>query len=418
MAQKVPRLRERSSVQPTYVRIVTTQDGQPKSERFWAGAVNAEGSRDKISDYVTPGFRNLSKHGYITVSDLSLTKWTRSVSPGSLDLYIPSLGNYREEYYGDFATILCSLADPISFSIESDTGTMADVALVKALAKVNKSVIDGGTNFLELGQTLRMLRRPFTSAQDLLIKMHKRRSRKKWKSACDAAKATADSWLEYRYGWKPIIMDTNSIQKVYSQKAKKLDRSFLVARASESGSRVQTRSFQGVPFHGLPHWKGGGTLTLSETAKVGAGVYYGLTGLAPTAAEIYGTRARDIPQSLWETIPYSFVVDWFTNIGDWLQAITPAPGVTIHGNWTTVVYKRTSNFSGSMLQCNAGPANELFTGSPGGATETWNTVTRTVNRPTPNLPSFTGLGLSRTHQLDALALLHNPIMDLLKGMKH
>lgn len=35
--------------------------------------------------------------------------------------------------------------------------------------------------------------------------------------------------------------------------------------------------------------------------------------------------------SAWELIPFSFVIDWFINIGDWVNSISPFAGGTFKG---------------------------------------------------------------------------------------
>lgn len=58
---------------------------------------------------------------------------------------------------------------------------------------------------------------------------------------------------------------------------------------------------------------------------------------------MYTRRQWDVQSSLgldlsgvlgaaWERIPYSFVLDWFVDMGSWLKAIVPVSGVTTLGN--------------------------------------------------------------------------------------
>jgi hypothetical protein len=35
----------------------------------------------------------------------------------------------------------------------------------------------------------------------------------------------------------------------------------------------------------------------------------------------WGTSAQDIVAAAWERIPFSFVADWFINVGDWLASL-------------------------------------------------------------------------------------------------
>jgi hypothetical protein len=45
-------------------------------------------------------------------------------------------------------------------------------------------------------------------------------------------KASAQTWLEYRYGWTPIILDAKAIAKEVHKLREPYEKSRLVARAS------------------------------------------------------------------------------------------------------------------------------------------------------------------------------------------
>jgi hypothetical protein len=47
----------------------------------------------------------------------------------------------------------------------------------------------------------------------------------------------------------------------------------------------------------------------------------------------------------WELIPFSFVADWFVNIGPYVRAITPKVGVHSLGSWTTTKDEQVSDTS-------------------------------------------------------------------------
>jgi len=50
-----------------------------------------------------------------------------------------------------------------------------------------------------------------------------------------------------------------------------------------------------------------------------------------------GFSWESIPITAWELIPFSFVVDWFVNFGDYIQALTPKLGIKGLSSWTTVI---------------------------------------------------------------------------------
>jgi len=51
--------------------------------------------------------------------------------------------------------------------------------------------------------------------------------------------------------------------------------------------------------------------------------------------DTFGIGLSEVPVAGWEAIPFSFVADWFFNIGSYIEAITPISGVKRLGSWTT-----------------------------------------------------------------------------------
>jgi hypothetical protein len=51
--------------------------------------------------------------------------------------------------------------------------------------------------------------------------------------------------------------------------------------------------------------------------------------------DVFGLSFKEIPITAWELVPYSFVIDWFVNAGDYIQAVTPKLGVKVLGSWST-----------------------------------------------------------------------------------
>jgi len=53
-------------------------------------------------------------------------------------------------------------------------------------------------------------------------------------------------------------------------------------------------------------------------------------------ANTYGLSLRDIPGSGWELIPFSFVVDFFFNVGNFIEAIVPNGNISALASWIVV----------------------------------------------------------------------------------
>lgn len=72
---------------------------------------------------------------------------------------------------------------------------------------------------------------------------------------------------------------------------------------------------------------------VTQEYEVRATIYY---DAKVTPSKSFGLTWTDLPDAAWELTPWSFVVDWFINVGDYIRAITPKPEVRILSACTSV----------------------------------------------------------------------------------
>jgi hypothetical protein len=268
-------------------------------------------------------------------------------------------------------------------------------------------------------QTLDMLRSPFNSSVKLCCRILNRAKREVGRSSGDLSKATANAWLEYRYGWRPIISDATKIMEMIGRTGRKM-RVRLVARSTESVDLSKT--INETVAGGLPRISGAEvTARHTRSVRASAGVIYEVQPhtTPEQLLEALGLRARDIPASVWELIPFSFVADWFMNVGSWLQAVMPAPQVSYLGNWITTVDKKVLDIPYIKTYTTLGPqaspylAAQTFWGTGGSSLIVEDSVTRDVNQTVSSTPVLTFQPMSIRRRLDAMALTVGKVTELL-----
>lgn len=193
----------------------------------------------------------------------------------------------------------------------------------------------------ELGKTVRMVRNPFN-----LLRPTWRRKFGRTLSASSLLKKPSDYWLEWTYGWKAAYMDVKAAAKTTARllaNSSKLQRGFSRLTVQETASTSWATPIYETGKD-LSSWetararmKSGGTiggLTQHLRASNGEVVRTVRLGCWQELARIqhmtsfvrflnaYGVGSvSQVVDTLWEVIPYSFVIDWFL---DW-HAIADIP---------------------------------------------------------------------------------------------
>lgn len=136
-----------------------------------------------------------------------------------------------------------------------------------------------------------------------------------------AGGALGDSMLEVMFGWKPIISDIRASTQILS--------SDFGSRRVEGSAVVRGRE-SNVVYDG----KGNPHLTAEDEwwikVKVGATVRIDNPNLY--LANAFGL-VNPLP-TVWELTPWSFVADYFVNVGQFLGSFTSTLGLAVEKPWT------------------------------------------------------------------------------------
>jgi hypothetical protein len=256
----------------------------------------------------------------------------------------------------------------------------------------------------ELHKTGRMLNKPLASTRNHLKNMLRRKT-KLISSGYSLVKASTQAWLEGRYGFRPAMMEANGIIQSYA-KVRILEKERrLVARSGiPLQANVDVNRTTSVPYIN--------SIEVEEryvfNTVVSAGVIYDLRD--KEAIQFWnhtlGLNLADVPAAIWDLVPYSFVVDWWLGVGQWLKAVMPKPYIHAQANWVTTK-------SHELSVCNIPKVSVTVPNTP---TTTWTTTgghyiqdhldtVRVINQPLPSLPVFNGFSLSTPQVIDAASLV-------------
>lgn len=348
------------------------------------------GSYQGMRDVVTPRFREQSKRGAIFNNPLYIHRIERGYTPGSFGYTKPGT---PYDYTADFSEYNKAMDNqPMSLRpgpVSIDTNLQA-LAATAALGGVDSPVLQGLVSIAELRETIGYLRDPAESFVTLCKKARRAKVRNYRYNALTVSDYISSQWLSYRYAMRPIIADfQNGVEALVTSRNPVPDRKTSRGFASDSDSYESSYASGDYDY----------VIKTTKERQVRAGVLYATLG----TYDAFGVNLAQLPSAGYELIPFSFVVDWFANIGTYVSAISPKYGTQQLASWTTTTETTNIHWQGTRSRI-AAPRYIRYT-SPLTITENVTTVHRTpgANAAIAWEGSFLG-GSPATRVSDALAL--------------
>jgi hypothetical protein len=121
-------------------------------------------------------------------------------------------------------------------------------------------------------------------------------------------------WLWWRYMLMPTMMDVEDLIEVATKKVAKIDR-------VQDGDSYDEPSHESGTLNLLGYGWGHVDIPCEWKADIMVGSGGALDVLMRYDPSPWGTSSWDVLMATWERIPFSFIMDWFVNIGDWLASL-------------------------------------------------------------------------------------------------
>lgn len=211
-----------------------------------------------------------------------------------------------------------------------------------AVASAKSESYDALTSMAELRKSTDMIGTRVSATFNIANKCARKASRHR--SLKQQVKVFNQLWLEARYGWRPLLGEIGDIVQQLT------DGDY--SRNKSSSSFTEDLSAVSTP-----------KVTPGTTAnRTGTAVRSGtrtLRGFA-LAEGNFGSHPDFNPiQTAWELVPFSFVVDWFFDVGSYLTAITPMPGVVLRASGFSMKDSYTETYTVSGVDT-PGSANTAY----------------------------------------------------------
>lgn len=258
----------------------------------------------------------------VTVKNLQAPAWRPTASQWAGDIKDASLNAFLAANRGEYA-------DDAEVS-ELHTGLSA--ALTEGIASLL-------VTYAEMPKTIGMLLKAYDYLRRPLQDVAKKFRRMSGKERIDKVN---EWWLEGRYGWRPFIYDVMSIHEAqhHVAKSRRTVRGGIPAWNYETDTIVTSYLWNGLRSDLVRAIKYSGHVSAGQTCDYATGMMHGFRKFG-----IY-----DIVGAGWDLVPYSFVVDWFINVGDAAKAMQAYALIDERIGWTKYTLKCESVLSHNVVQ--------------------------------------------------------------------
>lgn len=208
-----------------------------------------------------------------------------------------------------------------------------------------------------------------------------------------ATKEPAKRWLELQYAWGPLLGDVNGAIKTLTKESRQ-QMTFKATGSIRENFNYTVNSKPNDPERHELHVAAGYSVAKCI-------VHYAVTDPASVLIAEMGVNPL---LAVWEVVPWSFVVDWFTNIGDFLETMDVAMGKEfISGSET--YYTVINRESRMPIQRISFPVSPLLpNGGSSAVTSHFMSVSRQPLTKWPGVGAYIKNPLTTNHVLNAIAL--------------
>jgi hypothetical protein len=190
----------------------------------------------------------------------------------------------------------------------------------------------GGVFLGEIRETLNMIRRPAQGIRRLMdtYSVDVRRRIKRVQRGrpvdnrvfvSDAHKVASDTWLQYALGMRPLMSDARSGAEALARLALQPHEYIKVQFTTEE----EAPSPDGFPsfireISPIIYYRFNRRTKVGYTCRIIGEVKCEVLSPLKMSAEVLGFQPSDFVPTLYELIPYSFLVDYFSNVGQVISA--------------------------------------------------------------------------------------------------
>lgn len=233
------------------------------------------------------------------------------------------------------------LSDDLVKGISSTTAYNEAASLFHLKANSALRSLQSGVTAGEWPETLRLIKRRGRSifdgsmdyASDVSKQIRKNKSGgTREQRARNLVSSVSDLWLEYAFGWAPLVNDIDDAIDYFNNESRALRKKVRAIYSDSWPSGPRFLAYIGGSHAAIKYyWQGYKTHSVQLVGSVSLG------GQNSLKFKKLGLHPSDWLPTIYELVPYSFLVDYFTN----LNGIVAAFGnLSLNLDWCTMTERR------------------------------------------------------------------------------
>ena len=216
-------------------------------------------------------------------------------------------------------------------------GNAWNLVKTQCLNKMAETKVGWGANIGQARSTLSQIAQPFST----LLRAYRYARTGQWSRVASLlgaprkwinGKYVADLWLQYKYGWEPLMADIYASTEILGST---LGGDSNIISAQKSTSVKET--FSSVDGSGYFNQK------WECTYKARCGLM--ATVESEVLSDLNSLGVANPLAIAWELVPFSFVVDWFMPVGNVLEALTSHLGLTYRNGYISTIEEVTKTYT-------------------------------------------------------------------------
>jgi hypothetical protein len=256
---------------------------------------------------------------YRLIGSGNIAKSTRTPKSGGATVTTLRGWDKNDTTYGGFMYLASAEPHRSDASLQNET-------VLKALVKVADAKTNLAVMFAEKAKVSNLILETANRVYRAMLAFRRGRLKEVARILNINPKNVHKTWLEYKYGWMPLLMDVKNSAEFFAQQH--VGRPIRFSVSSRTDNPVDF--WETKPgFNRMGFQSNLETISYSTVQLKRCRVKIWCEISNPHLSQLQQLGVTNPALVVWELVPYSFVFDWFISVGDWLQGLTALHGVTV-----------------------------------------------------------------------------------------